>query len=282
MKISSILFLVFLMGMSTYADNSLSAGSGSYLFSDRSKTVRVWYHCPDKLTPTTPVCFVMHGRNRKGQKYRDSWVEYAEKNQFLLLVPEFDETNFPKSYNTGNIFDEDGSYNNPKYWTYTLIDKIFDGVVDEHDLLIKQYSIYGYSAGAQFVHRLAIFCPNAKFKVAIAANAGWYTFLDNDIEFPYGIDGAKVSKKQVKDALGKELILLLGTEDINPNHKYLRNTREARAQGDHRFARGQKYYAHAYGLAEKYKTPFNWKLIPVPGVAHSNAGMSKEAAKYIK
>lgn len=283
MKRLKIIILAFLISATAHAEKDIHIGTGSYWFSDGLKPIKVWYHCPKKLSKTTPVCFVMHGVKRDGQRYRDSWIEIAEKGQFLLLVPEFDNKNFPKSrtYNLGNIFDRSGNYNDPKHWSYSMVDEIFNSVVEKLGLQTKQYSIYGHSAGAQFVHRLAIFCPSAKFKVAISANAGWYTFLNDNVDFPYGVDGTKLSKTKIKGALKKNLIILLGTEDVDPNHKYLKNTDEAKAQGAHRFARGTNFYSHASYLAEQLKTPFNWKLIPVPGISHSNSIISKEAAKYI-
>jgi poly(3-hydroxybutyrate) depolymerase len=70
------------------AHGTLSNGCDSFVFPHSGKNITVWYYNPG-ITPTTPVVFVMHGVKRNGQKYRDSWVEYAQKRRFLVLVPEF-------------------------------------------------------------------------------------------------------------------------------------------------------------------------------------------------
>jgi hypothetical protein len=49
------------------------------------------------------------------------------------------------------------------------------------------YDMYGHSAGAQFVHRYLQFYDSPKVKKAVAANAGWYTFPNEAINYPYGI-----------------------------------------------------------------------------------------------
>src|SRR3712207_6943257 len=68
----------------------------------------------------------------------------------------------------------------------TLFRSLFDFVREATGNPSEQYRIYGHSAGAQFVHRLALFVPEARFATAIAANAGWYTMPTFDgKKFPY-------------------------------------------------------------------------------------------------
>jgi hypothetical protein len=45
--------------------------------------------------------------------------------------------------------------------------------------------MFGHSAGAQFVTRFVTFMPQHR-PIAVAANAGWYTTLDDLVEFPTG------------------------------------------------------------------------------------------------
>ncbi|MDZ7757086.1 hypothetical protein [Rhodohalobacter sp.] len=43
---------------------------------------------------------------------------------------------------------------------------------------------------SQFIHRMVMFKPDARFDLAIAANPGWYTIPDSKQNYPYGILGA--------------------------------------------------------------------------------------------
>jgi hypothetical protein len=55
--------------------------------------------------------------------------------------------------------------------------------------------------------------------------------------------------EQAKAALGKRMTVLLGTADTNRDDPDLRKTPEADAQGPHRFARGQAFFAQGQQAA---------------------------------
>ena len=59
--------------------------------------LRVYASRPAGLAADRPVVFVMHGTKRNADAYRDQWHELALKHDFLLLVPEFAESDFPGS-----------------------------------------------------------------------------------------------------------------------------------------------------------------------------------------
>ena len=166
-------------------------------------------------------------------------------------------------------------------WTYTAIEHIFDYVKGSNGLEATSYSIYGHSAGAQFVHRLLLFCPDAHINKAICANAGWYTMPSDDFEFPYGLKGSGISVETLKKTFSKNLIILLGNQDTDENHKYLRKTPKAMAQGKHRFERGKSFFLTAKREAAKLKTRLRWKAKVIKNVGHSNSKMAEAAAKLL-
>jgi len=103
---------------------------------------------------------------------------------------------------------------------------------------------------------------------------------DFKVEMPYGLGGSPLDEDSLAAALQRPLVVLLGTEDTDPNHPELRKTPEAEAQGPHRWARGHQFYAEAKKRASKLGVPFAWKLGTAPGVAHSDKGMSNFAVKW--
>lgn len=274
------IFIVIALSLQNvaFAADTLSNGCGSFNFADSGKNVTVWYYNPG-ITLNTPVVFVMHGVERNGQAYRNSWVEYAQKGRFLLLVPEFSQDIFPdiEQYNLGNMFSKSGAPIDRSEWTFTAIEKIFDRVKSFNQLGVDYYSIYGHSAGAQFVQRFVLFNPEARVKVAIAANAGWYTMPYFDVEFPYGLANSGSNPSLLRKAFSKKLVILLGSEDTNPNHKYLNKTSGAMAQGSNRLERGKKFFNIAQKEAATQQMPFNWELKTVWGVGHNNSKMAREA-----
>ena len=269
----------------------LEPGSGSFVFESTPGTgdrpVTVWYHMPAQATTESPVHFVMHGTGRNGEDYRDQWVDLSDQYGFLLVVPEFADEYYPgaDSYNLGNMF-TDGQPNEVAMWSYAAIEPIFDEVRARTGNVNERYTIYGHSAGAQFVHRFLMFQPDTRAEAAVSANAGWYTMPDTGPDFPYGLGGldgfqGRSADEWLGDALQRPMVVLLGEEDTDPEHRSLRRAPEAMEQGEHRFERGQNYFAAAAAEAERLGVPFAWRLETVPGVAHSNTNMAPAAAAVL-
>jgi len=269
----------------------IDAGAGHFLFQDpktaTGKTLPVWTFRPKGFTADTPILFVMHGVNRNADDYRDNWIALAEANDLLIVAPEFSKANFPKSwaYNLGNVMshgDAEGKFHpaQQKDWSFPIIDRIFAAVRAATGSHRTTFSIFGHSAGAQFVHRYLTFTGGPKLDLAIAANAGWYTLPTGAETFPYGLGQTALTDAQIRAAFGKKLIILLGEEDTKQD-KNLRTTAEAMRQGPTRLARGRNYFETARKAAEKMGVPFNWRMVFVPGVGHSNADMAGPAAALV-
>jgi poly(3-hydroxybutyrate) depolymerase len=244
--------------------------------------LKVWAYKPSGFNPTSRILFVMHGTNRDADRYRDEWVQHAEKFNILLIAPQFTRRDFPKAsgYNLGNVFVASSNYQttNPvDKWAYSAIEPLFDFVKSKYQSTQNRYNIYGHSAGAQFVHRFIFFVPQARISKIITANAGWYTLPNYTSDFPYGLHNSPVSKASLKQALQKPVVILLGEADNNPNHKSLRRSKEAMLQGPHRFARGHYFYARALESAHELQVVLNWQIKTVPNVGHKNRLMAQAA-----
>ena len=157
---------------------------------------------------------------------------------------------------------------------------LFDAVVKDTNNTSTGYSMYGHSAGAQFVHRFLLFERGNRVEHAISANAGWYTAVDNAARFPYGLKESPARPSVVK-ALGFPLVLLLGEEDNDPESDGLRTTPGAMAQGAHRLARGRYFYETGRAAARRLHVPFRWRLITVPNAGHHDEEMAPTAASLL-
>ena len=277
--------LVVVAGMAHAGE--LPPGKGSFEYKNPADAdadpVTVWYYRPEGTGPSAPIVFVMHGVKRNGETYRDNWVTLAEQNKFLLVVPELSKKQFPGSwrYNMGNVFRAAGGRKPQEDWAFNVIEGVFDELKSRCGMTADSYDIFGHSAGSQFVHRMVLFMPDARIGTAVAANAGWYTMVDEDVDMPYGLAATDTPPDRIKHALGTRMVILLGEKDNDPNHRYLRRAPEAMAQGAHRFERGQKFYETAKAYAQAKGIPFAWKIQTVPGVAHSNRKMAPAAAQYV-
>ncbi|WP_024354021.1 hypothetical protein [Brevundimonas naejangsanensis] len=272
-------------GMGAPSDSErLAPGDGRFVFDGWSgPALRVWTHAPENVGPATPIVIVMHGRGRDADRYRDEWRDLADQHGFILAVPEFDAERFPgaNAYNHGYFRDKQGALRPRPLWSFSAIEPLFDDLKRRSGSQVEGYGLYGHSAGAQFVHRFVLLTPEARYRVAIAANAGSYAFPDLDQAYPFGLEGAPVDEAGLEAALQKPLVLLLGTADTDPAHPSLPHGQNADAQGPHRLARGQAFHAAGQAGAERSGVKFGWRVAYAPGIAHDNGGMSGFAAPIL-
>ena len=240
--------------------------------------LRVFAVEPEGLEADAPVVIVLHGVRRNARDYRNNWIDLARQHGIRVYVPEFSRRHFPtaEDYTLGGV----ASGGPASSRSYGAIEPLFDFLRAERGVTSDDYVLFGHSAGAQFVHRFACFEDTARFSLAIAANAGWYTFPDPTTNWPYGVKGVEAGCDRAK-WVQKPLLILLGGADNDPQAEFLRRTPEADAQGLHRFARGHSFLAAGRGAAQEETVGFGWSLEVVPGVAHDNAGMAQAAMAAI-
>ena len=281
-----LIFAAARLALADQPEDKVQVGGGAFDFiPDATRPqhkIKVWTYRPDGFGANSPIVFVMHGVKRNGKAYRDAWISPSRVGRFLLVVPEFPEGEYPgEAYQRGNISDRAGKPIPPQRWTFNVIEKLFDYVKTLTGSSAEKYYLYGHSAGGQFVHRFVLFMPEARYARAIAANPGYYTFPIQDVNYPYGLKRTPIANGISPVVFARDFVLLLGTEDTNRNDPDLRKTPEADSQGLTRFARVINYFRTAAQVAETAHAQFNWRLVTVAGVGHSNAKMTPSAAREL-
>ncbi|MFA5806705.1 MAG: hypothetical protein WC879_18895 [Melioribacteraceae bacterium] len=285
----------FVSGVVPYTDDDMFIKKGKDSFEFYSDSllngakINVFTYLPSMYNSDSKILFVMHGVNRNASEYRDQWSEIAERNNALLIVPEFSTKNFPEdvNYNMGNMFvmgknDTLISSLPESEWSYSFIEPIFDSVKSKMKNKSKDYLLFGHSAGAQFVHRFLFFVPKARILKAVSANAGWYTLPDFETLFPYGLKKTNMNVGDLKSVFkNKEAIIMLGEADTSTTQSTLRRTPEAMIQGKNRWERGHYFFEKCKEEAAKLNTEFNWQIKTAPGVGHSNTQMSAFAESVL-
>jgi poly(3-hydroxybutyrate) depolymerase len=266
------------------ASGEIPQGKGSFAFEDKrgnaDKPIQVWTYRPAAFRADSPIVFVMHGTLRNGETYRAPWIPIADRHACLIVVPEFAAKDYPaRAYQFGNMRSKDGAAIESSKWTFSAIEHLFDHVKEQVGSKRDGYFIFGHSAGAQFLHRMVLFTPGLRVGKAVVANSGSYTMPSAETAFPYGLDKSGLSEDQLRKALALPLVVLLGEKDIDPKDKYLPRDAGARAQGEHRFARGHTFYRTAQAEARRLNVELKWTLQMVPDVGHDNAQMAPAAAR---
>jgi pimeloyl-ACP methyl ester carboxylesterase len=263
------------------AATEIPPGKWSFVFVDRKghpdRPMRVYTYRPAKCDAKCPMVFSIHGVSRTASNYRDYWELAADRYNLVIVAPEFSK----KDWSEYNQYDVRKEPDREK-WAFSAIEHLFDEVGEGR----KDYTIFGHSAGGQFVSRMAFHLPANRASVMAAANPGWYAMpewrKDKGADpFPYSLVETGVGESEVRQALRRRFFLLLGEKDTDAEHKDLRKTKEAMKQGANRLERGENYFkavtAAAAGLGEK----LGWELREVPDVAHQGGPMSRYAADAI-
>lgn len=266
----------------------LSGGEpGSFVFTDPGyfvdKPLTVYYYKPRNARSDAPVLIAIHGAERKGGPARDNWKTFADRHGVIVLAPEFDLKHYPnRLFQMGGLADHDSSH-----WTFTLIEHLFDKVRGDEGLSTGNYWLFGHSAGGQFVHRMVLSMPQARYSVAVAANPGAYTLPVYNtrlpgFSWPWELDPRYVDEAQLRVSLGRRLVLMLGENDTKTDDPVMPRSPQALAQGSNRLERGRRFYEMARQQAGALDAEFGWQLATVPGVGHNARGMSGAAqAKFL-
>ncbi len=220
---------------------------------------------------------VLHGKNRNAREYYAALERIATAegalSSTMLLAPQFttqpDLAQAPRRHQLA-YWSRDGwksghrALNGQRTSSFEVIDRILKRLVDQNPNL-QQIVIAGHSAGAQFAQRHAA-SRHVDMQALgvplryVVANPGSYMYLsrrrpgstadcpETFNDYMYGADDNAV---QYFEGLGLETLkqrfaqhpvhLLLGNRDTDPNDTD--SSCEARAQGAHRFERGQQFFA---------------------------------------
>lgn len=228
--------------------------------------------------------FVIHGAGRGAKKYVRAAAPLAERHNALAIAIEFSAQAYPEmedfTLGVTSRGEPDERALPEKRWrdrdsyVYSEVEHVFEAVRRSIGGHQQGYYMFGHSAGAQFVHRLLTFLPDARVLGAVAANAGWYTLPvssnDAHLGMPYGLRGTPLEAVELRSLFRTPLTVMLGARDTAEvdEDRLLRGTRGAMAQGATRLERGRNYFATARAAAAKIDAPFNWRLAIVPLAAH--------------
>ena len=275
LNLFNLFFLLFILSFTT---NLFAAKLDKFTFTSWNKPdLDVFYHLPKTIDNDTKVLFVVHGNTRNADDYLNTWIRLTKDKNIAIFAPHFKRSSFI-SFNTLQMSTSNGKIRtNTNLYLNNSIDTLFEYIKAKFKLNDKLYDIYGHSAGAQFVHRYLLMSDNPSVNKAVAANAGWYTFL-NGADFPYGVKNPPISltDSNVKKFLSTNLYILIGTNDIDVDSS-INKSKGAQKQGINRLQRAKNFFTYTESIVEQNNLEFKWKYQAVPGAPHSNKVMSKAA-----
>lgn len=136
-----------------------------------------FYHVPAGLRRDAPVIVSVHGISRNAAEHMLRLRGLADASGAVLIAPHFRRTAYPRYQ---QLWDRRSGVRAD----LALIDVVADARA-RFALAPGKFHLTGFSGGAQFAQRFALFHAGQVASCTSCA-AGWYTFPDDGAAFPLG------------------------------------------------------------------------------------------------
>ncbi len=230
-------------------------------------TLDLWVYKPSNYVGDGFI-LLLHGASRAAEDYRDNARGFARKYGRLVVVPYFDSERFPsRRYQFGGAFREDGSLADPEERTFAYIPKLVEHIREREGPDDLPYILLGYSAGAQFVERMAAFLDLDAERL-VAMSPGSAMFPTRDMDYGLGFGGLPEeysNDERLRRYLALPLTIAIGTHDVEEGQL---PRGDAFRQGVHRYSRNLRWFNTAMDLAHEREWEFNWRLVLAHGAGH--------------
>jgi len=243
----------------------ISGGCQSLRFESSTRPVLPCHvFVPSEQHSEQRVLVSVHGVSRNVEEHIELLRPYANKYGVVLIAPMFADDRFRDYQRLGR------KAQGPR------ADLALIRLLNELGRLIgvdtSCVDMFGFSGGAQFVHRFAMAHPIRVRRLSLGA-AGWYTMPDKDLPYPYGVgdpSGLDAVRLNIAAAARLQTLVLVGEKDDCAEDEELnRSKRICRSQGDNRRQRAQSWTSAMKAYSSGKGEPANTRMVVLPGVDHS-------------
>lgn len=219
---------------------------------------------PSRLGSQRPL-LALHGISRNAHELSRALAPVAEATGRLVVIPHFVEQQWPVYQRITRRARPDKALLS-LLTTLRAMDSKIAGPID----------IFGYSGGAQLAHRFAMLYPEAVGDLHLGA-AGWYTFPDADVEYPYGIGDStrrpgswsRLMRSGLNHYLQRRFNVYVGARDTLRGGALRQNPLVDAQQGRHRLERARRFVAAVNKRQAAAGIPCTARLQILPDCDHS-------------
>lgn len=211
---------------------------------------KYYLYIPHSGGNNAKIFITVHGISRNASEHAKKFADYAEEFGVVLIAPYFPSDRFPDYQRLGRKGKRADK----------ALNKIVSEVVQLTGANAKKLYLFGYSGGAQFVHRYMLAYPHHVAKIVLGA-PGWYTLPNPILTFPIGIQQSQsLPQVQFNPALFLHIpaCVLVGEKDNRRDADLNKSAKIDKLQGRTRIERGRHwveemtYQARAKGLSTTY------------------------------
>ena len=225
---------------------------------------------PEGHAGPMPLALCVHGYTRQPLDQLRAFAPLAARLGFALALPLFDDRHHRRYQQLLH----------PRRGTRSDLALLstLDAAAARHGLDASRLYLFGYSGGAQFVHRFAMCHPQRTAALAIGA-AGWYTWPDTRHEWPLGLAEAEARLGAAIDLetfLRLPMALWVGERD-NATDEHLRDEPLlASMQGLHRLERARNWAEAVRGAGQAHGISNALTVTVLPRVGHDFASCDRK------
>ncbi|HNT76519.1 MAG TPA: hypothetical protein PKH77_16020 [Anaerolineae bacterium] len=244
-----------------------------------------------KTAPEQPEILVLiHGTPSKEETaesnaryYITAWVDFAEEQGYILLVPAFNQEDFSSSLGDHALGGYRGLFGreiNADAWVLRLV-KAYQ---EAYGTSGAPFYLYGHSAGGQFVGRFLVTHPET-IKKAVISSAATYPQPNTEVTWPFGMGELHTDiewdtdtlkhvdivpdKQQWLAATQVPLTVIVGLNDTSELPVALIPGQKGR----NRYTIARNWVKDMAAYAEANGTESRFKLEIIPGQGHSMSGL---------
>jgi pimeloyl-ACP methyl ester carboxylesterase len=203
----------------------------------------------------------VHGVGGRAAEQIRLLAPLAERHRVVLLAPCF--TNPPcRAYQRlGTRF----------FRADRALERVVEAAARRAGADASRIFLIGYSGGGQFVHRYAMAHPE-RVAAAVVAAAGWYTWPDPGVPFPYGIGPTPRLPDLRFDAealLRLRMLVVAGEWDVGRDARLRQRPEIDLRQGPHRRERARRFAEAMRRAAQDAGLPPAVSFRELPRTPHS-------------
>ena len=213
---------------------------------------------PKSAGPGAPMLVSVHGISRNAREHLSMLAPLAESHGVVMLAPRYGRDRFPNYQRL--LPDAKG----------VRPDVLLRAAARELSQLTgaddSRLYLFGYSGGAQFVHRFAMHWPALVARYVLGA-AGWYTFPDVRERYPYGLRRSRrhdLGGIDLDAFLGLPGLVLVGERDVHRDSALRDSRRLDRQQGRSRMERAGNWVSavNSAASARAMAEPVHFDTLP--------------------